>query len=148
VLNAGASEPPVETKELFERPRTLQAARITGCKNCVLAERIGENKVRVPAWNTELAFEGAASGTITHIGVRAHYVAPCGAGAENAVICRVVDAADDVFSRVLTLAPAGGRDIIRAELNRENAIAFAVGGSIWFQLPKEHVMPLTEAHEI
>ena len=146
VLNAGVSEPVCDTEELFERPRTLQAALISGCKNCVPAEKTSAGTVHVPQWNALLAC-APQEGTVTHAGIRAHFVAPCEAGIENALLCRVVDAADDVFSRVLTLLPAGGTGTIRAELGKAEGARFLIGSEGWFCLPRERVMLLCETHE-
>ncbi len=147
VLNAGKSEPTMATGELFAHPKTLQAALISGCKNYAPAELLGEGLVRVPDWNVTLACESVNPKTITHVGMRAHYIVPCEPGEENAVLCRVESAADDVFSRVLTLSPAGGTETIRSELGKQAGGALSVGSEIWFRLPKEHVMPLSETHE-
>ena len=146
VLNAGKSEPVLPTKALFERPVTLQAALISGCKNCAAAERVGVGRVRVSDWNAELACEDATGGAITHAGVRAHAIVPCEAGTENALFCRILDTQEDVFSRVLTLLPAGGTGTIRAELGKESAGRLNAGGEAWFALPKQAVMLLNETH--
>lgn len=148
LLNAGVNEPLMATTALFERPRTLQSALITGCKNCVAAERQADGTAFVPGWNAHLKLDSAGTGTITHVGIRAHYVAPCEANAENALLCRVVEAADDVFSRVLTLLPAGGMQTIRAEMSKAAAQGILIGSEAWFCLPKNAVMPLSETHQI
>ena len=145
VLNAGISEPVMPTRELFERPRTLQAALISGCKNCAPAKRMETGRVQVPNWNAILACEDTADQPVTHIGVRAHWIIPCEAGAENAVFCRVLDAQEDVFTRILTLLPAGGTGTIRAELSKEASRSLAAGNEAWFCLPWRAVMLLMEA---
>jgi len=145
VLNAGTSEPLLPTGTFFERPVTLQAARISGCKNCTAASRTGAGRLIVPEWNALLVCEEVGGEAVTHVGVRAHNIVPCEAGAENALLCRVLDAQEDVFSRVLTLLPAGATGAIRAELSKEAARQFEVGGEAWFALPKHAVMPLCEA---
>lgn len=148
VLNAGVNEPLMATAALFERPRTLQSALITGCKNCVVAERQADGTVFVPGWNAHLKLDGAGAGNITHIGIRAHSISPCEANTPNALRCRVVEAADDVFSCVLTLLPAGGTQTIRAEMNKAAAQGIVIGSEAWFCLPKNAVMPLSETHQI
>ena len=144
VLNEGASEQLVTTTELFAHPRTLQAALITGCKNCVPANRVSADTVSIPAWNATLNCSQTGEESITYTGIRAHDVVPCEAGRENALLCRVLDAQDDVFSRVLTLLPYGGTGTIRAELSREAGGAFQKGYEGWFALPKERIMLLRE----
>ena len=146
VLNGGTSEPIAETTELFAHPQTLQAALISGCKNCVPANLTQKGLLFVPSWNAVLACDGAEASGITHAGIRAHFIAPCGESAENALLCQIVHAEDDVFSRVLTLLPRGGTATIRAEMSKQTASAFAVGNEAWFSLPREHVMPLRETH--
>ena len=147
VLNEGTSEQLVSTTELFARPRTLQAALITGCKNCVPAKRTSADLISIPAWNATLNCSPTGEDDITYTGIRAHDVAPCAEGTENALFCRVIDAQDDVFSRVLTLLPSGGTGTIRAELSREAGGAYQAGGEGWFTLPKERIMLLIESQE-
>ena len=144
VLNEGTSEPLAETVELFAHPRTLQSALITGCKNCAPAELLPQGRVFAPEWNALLACESAKVNGVTHIGIRAHDIAPCAEKAENALLCRVVHAEDDVFSRVLTLLPAGGTASIRAELDKTTSAALTIGSEAWFTLPKRAVMPLCD----
>ena len=146
VLNEGVSEPILGTVELFDHPRTLQAALITGCKNCAKAEMLSGGMVRVPDWNAVLTCAQTDSDGITHTGIRAHYIQLCSAEMENALYCRVVEASDDVFSRVLTLLPAGGTGTIRVELSRAEGERFSAGCEGWFCLPKEHIMLLQETH--
>ena len=148
VLYAGVNEPLRQTAELFERPLTLQSALISGCKNCAPARMEGEQGVFVPGWNAHLVCSGAEGRTITYAGIRAHSLLPCAAGEENALCCRVVDSADDVFSRVLTLLPEGGTRTIRAELGKEVARGLVIGSEGWFCLPKHAVMLLSESPEI
>lgn len=148
VLSAGVNEPLRQTAELFERPLTLQSALISGCKNYALARMQGEKRIFVPGWNAHLICSGAEGRVITHAGIRAHYLLPCAAGEENALFCRVVDAADDVFSRVLTLLPEGGTQTIRAEFSKEVARGLVIGSEGWFCLPKHAVMLLSESPEI
>ena len=144
VLNEGASEQLVTTTELFARPRTLQAALITGCKNCVPANRVSADTISIPAWNATLNCSQTGEESITYTGIRAHDVVPCEAGRENALLCRVIDAQDDVLLRVLTLLPSGGTGTIRAELSCEAGGAFQKGYEGWFALPKERIMLLRE----
>jgi molybdate transport system permease protein len=40
--------------QLFERPQTVVAAQLTGCKNIVAARRVNANRIAVEAWECEL----------------------------------------------------------------------------------------------
>ena len=144
VLGGGRSEPVTSTRALFERPRTVQSALISGCKNVAPAVMESETTVLVPDWNARLICEPADGRRVTHAGVRAHYIRPAAAGEPNALLCRVEDAAEDVFSCVLTLRPEGAAATLRAELDKETAKPFAVGAEGTFRIPPEAVMLLSE----
>lgn len=60
--------------QLFENPRTVAAARLTGCKNIVSATPVAADRIRVPAWGCELATTNAIDAAITHVGYRSHQV--------------------------------------------------------------------------
>ena len=145
VLAGGRSEPVEETGRLFDRPRTLQSALITGCKNVAAAEWIGPCTVSVPDWGVRLTCAEPDGRAVTHVGVRAHFIRPCAPDAENAVRCRVADVTNDVFSRVLTLLPDGGAATIRAELGKAESDGFAVGDEVTFSMPPDAVMLLGDA---
>lgn len=61
--------------QLFERPQTVAAARLTGCKNIVSARRLTDDRIAVAAWNCELRTTGVASNALTHVGFRSHQFA-------------------------------------------------------------------------
>jgi molybdate transport system permease protein len=58
--------------ELFERPQSVAAAQLTGCKNIVPARRVVSGRIAVDAWNCELAVAGSVSCALTHVGFRSH----------------------------------------------------------------------------
>ena len=60
--------------QLFEDPRTVAAARLTGCKNIVPATAISADRICVPAWECELVASRDVDATLTHIGYRSHQI--------------------------------------------------------------------------
>ncbi|MDR1800718.1 MAG: ATP-binding cassette domain-containing protein [Lachnospiraceae bacterium] len=60
------------TKDIFSKPETVAAARITGCKNIVPIVKLNSHKVKVPDWGMELELKQEVSEKHTHIGIRAH----------------------------------------------------------------------------
>ena len=81
--------------DLFERPRTVPAARLTGCKNIVPATRIADHRIAVAAWNCELAVAEPIPATLTHIGYRSHHVLfEPGDGRENTFPCWLVNTSE------------------------------------------------------
>ena len=61
------------TRELFDRPQTVEAARLTGCKNITRIRPLGPHRICALDWgNIELTTEGEVTEDITHAGIRAH----------------------------------------------------------------------------
>jgi len=61
-----------EKTAVMDRPETVSAARLTGCKNISRAFAIAPGVVRAVDWNCTLKVN--APGPCTHIGARAHHV--------------------------------------------------------------------------
>ena len=76
--------------QLFEHPRTVVAARLTGCKNIVAARRIADDRIVVDEWNCELRVQGPAPGTLTHVGMRSHQIVFHPVKGENTFSCWLV----------------------------------------------------------
>ena len=104
VLDSGRVIASGDKHELFERPRTVAAARLTGCKNIVAAGRIGANRIAVAAWDCELETAAPAPDTLTHVGVRSHQIGLAGtASGENAFPCWLVSTSEAPHEMTLYL---------------------------------------------
>ena len=75
VLDAGRVIASGPKQELFERPRSVVAARLTGCKNIVAARHVGLQRIAVDAWQCELQTAIPVSDGLTNVGVRSHQIA-------------------------------------------------------------------------
>ena len=80
------------TKALFENPRKVAAARLTGCKNISQIEKRGQFQVYAKDWGISLWTAEPVSEKTAYIGVRAHDILPAagksgegGAEGENQV---------------------------------------------------------------
>lgn len=69
-----------ETHRLFEQPKHMLAARLTGCKNISKAERTGAHTVRALEWGVEFHVDRAIPEKLSYIGIRAHDFLPIGLG--------------------------------------------------------------------
>jgi molybdate transport system permease protein len=74
VLDSGRVIASGPKHELFERPQTVVAARLTGCKNIAAARRIGADRIAVGAWECELQMTSSVPDAVTHVGVRSHQI--------------------------------------------------------------------------
>lgn len=72
IMGKGYMEIAGETKILFDQPRTLEAARLTGCKNISRIKRLGKYRLYAIDWGVELSVQEEITPTISHVGIRAH----------------------------------------------------------------------------
>lgn len=73
VMDAGHVLTVKETKALFADPGSVQAARLTGCKNVAPAVKAGEYEVEVPEWGVRFQTASPVGDGLKAVGVRAHY---------------------------------------------------------------------------
>ncbi len=88
VLDSGKVIASGPKHQLFERPRSVAAARLTGCKNIAPARRVAAELIAVDAWNCELRTSRGVPDELTHAGIRSHQIDfnPVGNG-ENTFPC-------------------------------------------------------------
>jgi molybdate transport system permease protein len=90
--------------ELFERPRTVAAAQLTGCKNIVAARRVDDGRIAVDAWRCELVTAERTPKALTHLGYRSHQlVFEDEAGGANTFPCWLVDTSEAPHEMTLYL---------------------------------------------
>lgn len=90
--------------QIFEQPRTVAAARLTGCKNIVAARRISPNRLAVEAWQCELAAAEELPETLTHLGYRSHQIVlQSDAGEINSFPCWLVSLSETPHEMTLYL---------------------------------------------
>lgn len=72
VINNGAEERSGDKRSVFNNPKTIQTARLTGCKNIADVITIDEESVFVSDWNCILKMKNSKK--ISKIGFRGHYI--------------------------------------------------------------------------
>ncbi|WP_405293657.1 sulfate/molybdate ABC transporter ATP-binding protein [Methanobrevibacter sp.] len=72
VLDEGKIIAKGDTYEIFENPRKVQVARLTGCKNISKIEVIDDYHLKSLDWGIIFEVSEKISPNITHIGIRAH----------------------------------------------------------------------------
>lgn len=147
VMHQGLSEPVCDVAALFERPGTLAAALLSGCKNYSRTERIDTHTVLAMDWGIPLTCGAAVPEDARYIGVRAHYFSLCDGPGENAFVCAVQRVAEDVFETILTVRPKTaepGRPTanIRIERPKEAVRGIREGDEVWVAVRPKDVMPL------
>ena len=78
VLDKGKIIAKGDTYEIFENPKKVQVARLTGCKNISKIEIIDDYHLKSLDWGITFEVSKKISSNITHIGIRAHdFVSAC-----------------------------------------------------------------------
>lgn len=72
ILDKGKIIAKGDTYDIFENPRRVEVARITGCKNISKIEIIDEHHLKSLDWGVIFEVSQKISPHITHIGIRAH----------------------------------------------------------------------------
>ncbi|WP_296877599.1 sulfate/molybdate ABC transporter ATP-binding protein [uncultured Methanobrevibacter sp.] len=72
VLDEGKIIAKGDTYEIFENPRKVQVARLTGCKNISKIEVIDDYHLKSLDWGITFEVSEKISSNISHIGIRAH----------------------------------------------------------------------------
>lgn len=104
VFNTGKVEVFGEKEELFQRPGSLETAKITGCKNIVKAKRLTENAIDIPEWGIQLKTVMRIEHEDGYVGMRANYIKivdDC--TKENSFKCWIADETDGPFRTSLYL---------------------------------------------
>jgi molybdate transport system ATP-binding protein len=76
VLDEGKVIAKGDTHEVFENPKKVQVARLTGCKNISKIEVIDDYHIKSLDWGVTFEVSEKISPDITHIGIRAHSFSP------------------------------------------------------------------------
>jgi molybdate transport system permease protein len=111
--------------DLFERPASVVAARLTGCKNIVPARRVARDRIAVEAWNCQLVAVPDVPEGLTHVGFRSHQVViqpttEC----ENTFLCWLVSCSEaphemTLYLRLHAYPQAGDPPHLQADLPKD-----------------------------
>ena len=85
VLDEGKIIAKGNTYEIFENPKKVQVARLTGCKNISKIEIIDDYHVKSLDWGITLEVSQKITSDISHIGIRAHDFLPASKDDLNAI---------------------------------------------------------------
>lgn len=118
------------TREIFQNPRRVEAARLTGCKNIVPIERRNHHSFSIPNWEANICVEGYVPEDTKYIGYRAHGFIPVwGERRKNCIPFRLSSRAELPFEKKFFL-----------ESKTDEEICWFVQQDMWDEL-EEKGMP-------
>lgn len=132
VLEQGQVAISGDTKEVFQKPNVIAAAKLTGCKNIEPIDRLSDWELKIPAWNTVLKLGKKIPESTKAVGIRAHYFQiPKGDEVKNVLPCRCKQVLEDPFEVTLIM---------------ENGIWWKIPKDVWVQtfgqaVPERFVIP-------
>lgn len=145
VINDGKIEEINHKEILFNNPKTLNSAILTGCDNISRIKKISKNKVYAIDWNLELVCDEAVKNDIKYIGIHKHNISFCtNSQLENVFSLYIKDIIEKRFSYILVLTNKDKRQSIYLELSKEefNNQRFNIMESIYVQLNSKDLLLL------
>lgn len=163
VMDQGKSSPVIPVKTLFEKPDSLEAAVLSGCKNYSRVQIVDKDKVYALDWGITLECERPVGENVSHIGVRSHYIHLVSKEQTenkiNVMQCQIVRVIEDVFSMIIMVKPVTVPDnekrslleqnykYIRLEMAKEvwnSYVTEGLGksGLLWIQIDSKDIMLL------
>lgn len=108
VMHNGRIEEVSGVSELMERPATLAALRLTGCKNTSPAEKVGPTSVRALDWGMTFDVGREVPDDVAYLGIRASYFhvdrdRAAGERGRNSYDLPVARVSDSRFERLVLL---------------------------------------------
>ena len=108
------------TRQIFEDPGLIEAARLTGCKNYSAAERIDSHHIFAADWGISLRTVQQVPTDISWVGIRGHWLKPREEDGENCMPVKVTECIETTFEHQCLVQNPRLKD----------------GGSLWWMRPK------------
>ncbi len=108
------------TRQIFEDPGLIEAARLTGCKNYSAAERIDSHHIFAADWGISLRTVQQVSADISWVGIRGHWLQPREEDGENCMPVKVTEYIETTFEHQCLVQNPRQKD----------------GCSLWWMRPK------------
>ncbi|MBP8639404.1 MAG: sulfate/molybdate ABC transporter ATP-binding protein [Oscillospiraceae bacterium] len=144
VLDNGKSQAVVTPNDLFLDPKTVSAAKLSGCKNVIPAVPRG-SYVEIPLWNQVFNCAQPVSSEICAVGLRAHHLSFTDNNDENTIPCNIVRTMDNVFSTIIILRPVNAlpnSPLLRAELSKAQWSAQSTTENVSVSIAPQNILLL------
>ena len=104
VLSQGKVECFSSKQALFEKPQTLAASKLTGCKNHTRIKKLTDCSLYAVDWQIELQTTAVIDDTVQYVGIRAHFIERCKTGTEkNRFKPQIVQVIEDTFHFIIVI---------------------------------------------
>lgn len=132
------------TKEVFADPRSITAARLTGCKNILPCTRVDDHTVQLSGWQRPLHLTAQVSAGCSAVGVRAHDFAPCTPQEENSLPVQQLSCSENPFDwNVICAAPGQSDARLWWKVSKTTLSAPCPEQTEYLRAAPECIMPLS-----
>ena len=143
VLDSGRVLRSGHTRDVFADPRSITAARLTGCKNILPCTRLDAHAVRLTGWDVPLQLALPVPEDCTAVGIRAHDFVPCDAGAPNALPVAALSSSENPFDWNLICTAPDGTARLWWKVSKSTLFSPAPVPPHFLCAAPESIMPLT-----
>lgn len=136
-----------KTRELFEQPRLLEAARLTGCKNYSAVQKIDDHHVYAVDWGIPLRTVQTVTSDIAYVAIRGHWMRPAREQGENCLLLQVKEYIETTFEhQYLVTNPSMEDSTPLWWMRAKSSFGENPGDGLppYLYLPPEHLMLLRE----
>ena len=146
LISGGSSMLVGDTREIFSRPGTLEAARLTGCKNFSAVEKLSDYELYASDWNFRMKTAERIGDDIRYVAVRGHWLIPSWEkGQENTMAIEEAGYTETPFEKQYLFVNREGETNSRSwwMVNKKDFIDGDLGGLPPYMIfPKDHIMLL------
>lgn len=112
LLSGGRTLLSAPTRQIFENPGLVEAARLTGCKNFSAIQPIDDTHVYAIDWGLYLRMKEKVTEEYTHVGIRAHWILPAAKAGENCMPVQVDECIETPFEHQYLIKNAEEADSV------------------------------------
>lgn len=134
-----------DTRQLFDQPVLLEAARLTGCKNRSRIEKLGNHELFALDWGVSLRTEKVIDSDVTHVAIRGHWIQGTDEMGENRIPFEVSDYVETTFEhQYLIKVPGMDQDAVLWWMRPKNSFSENPKENLpkYLYLPSQHLMLL------
>ena len=139
VFNKGIALNKRDKDDLFNFPKSLVEAKLTGCKNISKVKKISDNKVYAIDWGYEFILNHEVPENIDYMGIRSHNILVADVNSSvNVFTFQVSNILENPFDITISLNSPLATGNINIKLKKEN-FDLKIGSMIKLEFPKEHI---------
>lgn len=129
---------------IFSNPNSVEVAKITGCKNILLAQKLSSTRVLLPRLGIEVETNPLDEAKVEYLGIRAHYIKLATVGDEKNVFpAKIVSTLETpfrmtVYLKLNTIDCIEDDELLQWDISKEKwSEVLQVGDSLRIQLPMD-----------